>query len=88
MITAAATAGFDTYRVVFKLFPLKRKKKTSESTQNVPLIVPPKKYKKRTKYHDNSYICSCSCSSQPVLCVNLKQICTEKVKVIELILMK
>ena len=75
---------FNTYKVVFKLFPLKRKKKTSESTQNVPLIVPPKKYKKSTKYHDNSY----NCSSQPVLGVNLKQICTEKVKVIELFLLK
>ena len=64
--------------------PLKITKKTSESTQNVSLIVPSKKYKKITKYHDNSY----NCSSQKVLGVNLKQIYTEKVKVIELFLMK
>ena len=84
MITAAATVGFDTYKVVFKLFPLKWKKKRSDITQNVPLIVPPEKYKKRTKYHKNSY----NCSSQKDLGVHLKQMYAEKVRVIGLFLLK
>ena len=54
--------------------PLKITKKTSESTQNVSLIVPSKKYKKITKYHDNSY----NCSSQKVLGGKLKQVYTKK----------
>ena len=84
MITAAATAGFDTYKVVFKLFPPKDNK---ENKWKYPKCFPNcsiQKIQKITKYHDNSY----NCSSQPVLGVNLKQICTEKVKVIELFLMK
>ena len=85
MITAAATTGFDTYKAVLKLFPPKKKKSETWKEVKVPKTPPncsPQKVQE--KYHDNSY----NCSSQKVQGVNLTQVYTEKVKVIELFLLK
>ena len=73
-ITAAATAGFDTYRVVFKLFPPKDNKENKWKYPKCFHNCSIKKIQKITKYHDNSY----NCSSQKVLGGKLKQVYTKK----------